>query len=253
MDEHVPGGESARLVALRSYRILDTDPERAFDDLAFLASDVCNTPIALISLVDADRQWFKSRIGVSQSETARSIAFCAHAIQQRDPFVVQDALADGRFANNPLVQSDPNIRFYAGVPLVTPDGYALGTLCVIDREPRGLDSHQMAALEALGRQTMAQLELRRNLMELKQALAERDRAEEERERVIHELKDALDHVKTLRGLLPICAACKKIRDGKGYWHQVEAYVRDHSEATFTHGMCPDCARELYPQLFKGIT
>ena len=252
MDERTSGSEQERLAALHGYQILDTDPEQGFDDLTLLASFICNTPIALISVVDGDRQWFKSRIGVSQRETSRNIAFCAHAIQQRDLFVVRDALADERFARNPLVISDPMIRFYAGVVLATPDGHALGTLCVLDRQPRELTPHQIATLEALGRQTMAQLELRRNLLGLRQALAERDRAEAALQQANRELTHALGQVKTLSGLLPICAACKNIRDDQGYWHQVEVFVRAHSQADFTHGICPDCMRQLYPGLADSM-
>jgi len=156
--------EEARLTALRAYDILDTGPEKSFDDLTSLASHVCETPIALISLVDSDRQWFKSRIGLEVSETSRDIAFCSHAIDQPDLFMVRDAAQDERFANNPMVVSEPKIRFYAAAPVFTSDGqHALGTLCVIDREPRELDANQQEALRALARQVQAQLELRVSL------------------------------------------------------------------------------------------
>jgi len=144
--------EAQRLKALHHYRILDTDPEQAFDDLTLLASHVCGTPIALITLVDENRQWFKSRIGVPERETARSVSFCSHAIQQPGLFIVSDASTDVRFRDNPLVQNDPHIRFYAGAPLLPREGDALGTLCVIDRRPRVLTEDQKEALAALQRQ-----------------------------------------------------------------------------------------------------
>jgi len=156
--------EEARLSALRAYDILDTGPEKSFDDLTSLASHICDTPIALISLVDSERQWFKSKVGLDLSETSRDIAFCSHAIEEPDLFVVRDAAQDERFASNPMVLSEPKIRFYAAVPVFTSDGqHALGTLCVIDREPRDLDANQQEALRALARQVQAQLELRLSL------------------------------------------------------------------------------------------
>ena len=200
--------EQARLQALQSYKILDTDPEKAFDDLTILASHVCQTPIALITLIDSDRQWFKSRVGVELNETPREIAFCNIAIQQPGLFVIPDATKDERFSSNPFVVSGPKIRFYAGAPLKSSDGYPLGTLCVVDMVPRELTAGQQEALLALSRQVQAQFELRKNLNELRVTLAERDKAEAERDQTIAELQNALDHVKRLSGLLPACSVCK---------------------------------------------
>jgi GAF domain-containing protein len=183
--------DDARVVALQKYDILDTEPEKAFDDLALLASYVCKTPIALISLVDEDRQWFKSKVGVTLSETPRDIAFCSVAIQQPDIFVVPDTLQDERFRNNPLVVSDPRIRFYAGAPLITEEGYALGTLCVVDRTPREFTAEQVEALRALSRLVLAQLEFRKNLVLLKEALTDRTKEEHERERELKKLQEQL--------------------------------------------------------------
>jgi len=238
-----PANEQQRLATLRGYEILDTEPEAAFDDLTLLASCVCQTPIALISLVDADRQWFKSSVGFSVKETSRDIAFCASAILQSDVFIVPDASEDERFAENPLVVSEPKIRFYAGAPLVR-DGHALGTLCVFDRVARKLSPEQLEALRALGRQVQAQLDLRRNLKRLAASLAARDRAEEEKDLVLRELKAAMANIRTLEGLLPICLSCKKIQDKKGDWQPFEYYVRAHSEAKVTHKLCPDCTKAL---------
>ena len=177
--------EAARLEALRAYQVLDTPPEQAFDDLAHLASQICGTPAALVSLVDAERQWFKAKVGIAATETPRDISFCAHAILQRDLLIVRDALADERFAKNPLVTSEPNIRFYAGAPLVTPEGLALGTLCVVDHVPRELTPEQQQALRALSRMVITQLELRRELRQLASAISERRRAEDELDHLFH--------------------------------------------------------------------
>ena len=200
--------EQARVAALRKYKILDTDPEKAFDDLTILAAHICETPVALISLIDSDRQWFKSKVGVELTETPREVSFCAVAIQQPDLFIVPDATKDPRFSSNPFVVSDPKVRFYAGAPFTSSDGHPLGTLCVVDVVPRQLTPSQENALLALSRQVQAQFELRKNLMELRTALDERDRAELERDHTIVELQHALDHVQRLSGLLPACSVCK---------------------------------------------
>ena len=200
--------EAERLAALRRYRILDTEPERRFDDLALLASHICGTPMALITLVGEHRQWFKSRVGVSVTETSRAISFCTHAIQHADLFVVPDATRDERFRDNPQVTGEAHIRFYAGAPLVTPDGHALGTLCVLDRVSRTLTKEQLEALDALRRQVQAQLQLRLNLSELQRALDERDRAEAVQSELIDELRTAHANVRRLSALIPFCSTCQ---------------------------------------------
>jgi PAS domain S-box-containing protein len=163
MKAPLPDNEALRIQTLLQYKILDTPAEVAFDDLTRLASYICGTPIALISLVDENRQWFKSKVGLQQQETPRDQAFCAHTILQSDALIVPDATNDQRFASNPLVTSDPNIRFYAGVPLTDAEGYALGALCVIDYVPRELSPEQIQALQALGRQVIRQMDLRHHL------------------------------------------------------------------------------------------
>ncbi|HEY4253744.1 MAG TPA: sensor domain-containing diguanylate cyclase [Roseomonas sp.] len=163
-----PSTEAERLQSLRSYDVLDTACEASFDELTRLAARIAGSPIALVSLVDADRQWFKARIGVDAEETSRDAAFCAHAIlRPEEMLVVRDARADPRFADNPLVTDAPHIRFYAGTPLINPEGHALGTLCVIDRAPRDIDPEQQAALRTLANAVMTTLELRRKLIDIR--------------------------------------------------------------------------------------
>ena len=163
----IPHNEKARLSALKSYQVLDTLPESEFDDITQIASEICGTPIALISLIDEKRQWFKSRVGLDAAETPREISFCGHAINEPDRiFEIQDSREDARFKDNPLVEDEPNVIFYAGSPLVDPSGHVLGTLCVIDHEPNNLNDGQKRALKSLGRQVVKQLVLRKELAEV---------------------------------------------------------------------------------------
>jgi len=182
-----PKNEKQRLKVLWQYDVLDTVPEEIFDDLTDLAAHICEAPIALISLVDEDRQWFKSKVGVTISETSRDISFCAHAILNNDLLIIPDATQDERFKKNPFVISDPKIRFYAGAPLITPDGHALGTLCVMDNVPRTLRSEQQQALRVLARHVVTQLELRRHARELAAAREHTHQAQSELSRANAEI------------------------------------------------------------------
>jgi signal transduction histidine kinase len=166
MQAPLPTNETDRLAALYSLGVLDSAPDTDFDDIVALASSVCGVPLSLVSLIDADRQWFLARVGTGLTDTSRELSFCAHAILGKDLLVVPDTREDFRFAGNPAVDTPDGIRFYAGAPLITTDGFALGALCVADKEPRRLDAEQLQALRALARQVTSQLELRRYSMAL---------------------------------------------------------------------------------------
>lgn len=226
-----PANERRRLQALHRYRILDTAPEPAFDDIALIASTLCQTPIALMALVDRERQWAKAQVGLEMVEIRREHSFCAHAILGDDLLVVEDATVDRRFAANPLVTGEPRIRFYAGAPLIDSKGNALGSLCAIDRRPRQISEQQKSSLAALARSIVAHLELRR---------------------ISAELAAAFSDLKAIRSLLPICTHCKGVRNDKGYWGSVEEYIRTHGKRELTHGICPKCMKARHPKLYREL-
>ena len=175
----IPENEAERLQALKEYNILDTIQEEAFTSLVQLASQICETSISLISLIDSDRQWFKARVGLDVEQTSREIAFCSHAILGNEAFIISDASKDERFFDNPLVLNNPEIRFYVGIPLTTPKGFNIGTLCVIDNKPKTLNELQLFALKTISQQVIAQLELRQNIKSMNEMnMILRDQASE---------------------------------------------------------------------------
>ncbi len=240
MKAPLPDNEQARLDTLRSYDILDTPPEAEFDGMVQLASSICAAPIAVISLVDRDRQWFKAIVGLEAKETSRDLAFCAHTILQDDVMVVADALLDPRFFDNGLVTAEPKIRFYAGAPLITSGGHALGTICVIDRVPRELKSDQLLALKALASHVVTQFELRQSHRKINHYL--------------RELQQTQQVLSTLINASPdfIC-----FKDGEGRWQTanksgLQLYQLDGADyrgktdlelAEHTHPIYEDAFRE----------
>lgn len=221
-----PANEAARLEALRRYDILDTAPETVFDDLAILASTVTGSPIATFTLVDAERQWFKSVVGLDIRETEREAAFCSYTILEEEALVVPDATRDPRFRDNRLVLDAPGVRFYAGIPVRSREGLNIGTVCVIDRQPRlALLEHQRTALEAIARQASAMLELRRTAAELSGVLRE---------------------VRLLSAVLPLCFSCRRYRTDDGTWVSAdERLAAAGSEVAY--GICPSCLAEHPPR------
>lgn len=198
--------EQQRLRALLQYQILDTLPEQAYDDYTTLAATICETPVSLITFLDDKRQWFKSRVGFDKPETPREQAFCHHAIETPlEPMVVHDAADDERFVHNPLVTGSAQIRFYAGVPLVNPEGHALGTLCVIDHKPRSINAQQLDALKVLARQLIQQLEWRKRHQQMKASLKllkDRNKSLEAFARMAaHDLKSPLNNMSSLNEML----------------------------------------------------
>ena len=207
----LPENEAQRLQTLRLYEVLDSEPEQVFDDITEASARIFETPICLVSFVDEKRQWFKSSVGLDVNETGRDIAFCSHAILGDETFVVEDAKYDHRFADNPLVEGDPKIRFYAGAPLTAADDSKLGTLCIIDTTPRAIDPDRLQILSVLRDAVVANLELRR--------LARQANKPQE--------------------LIAVCAWCNRIRDAESQrWLHPDEYLQSRNEVT--HSICEKC-------------
>jgi GAF domain-containing protein len=214
MPPPVPDREVERLRYLKLFDTLNTGSDQALQDLVQLAAAICAVPISAVSLIDKHEQRFKARVGLTVESTPRDIAFCAHTIIEPDLLVVEDASADPRFRENPLVTSDPQIRFYAGAPLTVITGVALGALCVIDRVPRRLTNDQAFALRTLSHAVVTQMRFR----------------------------EALDYLQAVERVLPVCAWCRSVRKSDGTWRPIYEYVAE--SVPVTHGVCPTCAKEI---------
>ncbi len=211
--------EDARLAAVHASSLLDSGPEDRYDDLTRLAAAVCRVPIALLSVVDADRIYFKSRFGLAVRESPFPNSMCGRTVRSREFTVVPDALSDPEFARHPLVSAEPFVRFYAGAPLLAPGGHAIGTLCVLDRVPRTLDAEQQLALVLLARQVVELVE---------------------RERTVRELRRAVETSTALSAHVVLCAWCKRVRIEGGGWDALERVLERELGAVVSHGICADC-------------
>ncbi len=223
--------EQARLDALHGYGILDSPPERRFDDIAKLASAALDMPIAMVSFVDADRLWPMATVGITRDEVPRAQSLCTYAIAQDWPLVIEDASIDARVGATPLVTGPTHARFYAGAPLITPEGHRVGTVCVVDRSPRVLARREADILSGLARQTIELLEHRLTAARL---------------------LDAHARLQTMATLIPICSHCRKVRDEANQWLTLERLVQAKTGSRFTHGICPDCVREHYPAAAEDL-
>ena len=248
----LPSNEQERLEELHRYEVLDTSAEGDIDDLTLLAAHICHAPIALVSLVDATRQWFKSKIGIDVTETPRAVAFCAHTILGKDVLIVPDALADDRFADNPLVTGEPEIRFYAGAPLVTSNGYQLGTLCVIDRRARNVLPEEKEALQVLSRQVVHRLEYRRQLKELQRMTRARQQAEQALVASRQQLQEFLD---TSNELIQRVGLDGRFLYTNQAWHDTFGYTDEDLSRLILfdiiHADSADHCRALFPRLMAG--
>lgn len=231
MSYPIPANEKKRLEALRLYQALDATPDQAFQDIAAIAAQIANAPVALISLVGKTHERYEANIGFTGNGVPRQESFCTHTILGTEALVVEDATADARFAQNPHVTKAGGVRFYAGAPIVDREGHGLGSVCVVDTKPRQLAPDKVDVLMRLARTAMRLLEQRR---------------------LSTKLAEALEEVKTVQGLLCICSHCKDIRVSDDYWSRVDEYFSTHTDALFSHGLCPVCFEREYPEIYHKL-
>ena len=258
----IPEDEALRLEVLRAYAVLDTPPEEAFEELTALAAHICEAPICMINLVDEDRQWVKSGMGIDTADTPRIHSFCAHAINQGDAFIIPDTHEDARFRDHPSVTADPHIRFYAGQPLVSPEGQPLGALCVIDREPRELKPDHQLALRVLSRHVMALLELRRRNRELArtgelQASVEELRGELEvrqttEKAILHERELSDQVINSLPGIFYLFDIDHRILRWNRNFEAFTGYSADEVEALDPLDLFQGADRELVAERVREV-
>ena len=217
--------EQRRLAALKEYDSQKNRTDIAFEELAQLASKLFNVPIALVTLIDDKFQWYMGNVGSPLSRIPREDTFCKYAILGTELMVVPDASVDVRFSKHPHVTAPGGVRFYAGAPILTSDGQAIGSVCIVDTQPRNLLPTQGEALMAIARTSMRLLEQASTAAKLAKALSE---------------------VAKIKGLVPICCSCKNIHCDEGYWSRVEEYFNEHTGVEFSHSVCPECMKKLYP-------
>jgi len=223
MSYPIPENEEERLELLQQLDILDSLGEESYDFITKVAAEVFEVPIASITFVDEERQWLKSRIGLDIAQTPREHAFCTYNILDDEMLIVEDASTDPRFADNPFVTGEPNIRFYAGSPIQLRDDIFLGSVCILDTKPRQLDEKQKQILTSLGKQVSTLLQMRK---------------------VSEDLRQRTREVEHLQQLLPKCSRCGNVRSDDDYWTSVDDYLQTHTHQQVTQSLCPDCSADL---------
>ena len=223
MNFPTPENEQERVELLRKLDILDSLAESSYDFIVGVASRLFDSPVAFISFLDENRQWFKATVGLEVKETPREVAFCNYTILNENILVVEDMQQDDRFKNNPFVKDDPSFRFYAGFPITLGDDLRIGTVCVLDNKPRTFSENDKMLLKELAEHVTDLIKIRK---------------------ISDELREKNREVQELQKLIPICSWCGKIKDDQNYWQSVESYISQQQHSKITHSICDDCSKNL---------